>query len=86
MPQNRFASVHVVGTNGKTSVTRMTAALLEAHGVSTGAYVSPHITSWRERVLIRRRADLGGGVHEALERAEQAARGRRPLGRGGGAR
>ena len=33
MPQHRFASIHVVGTNGKSSVTRMTAALLEAHGV-----------------------------------------------------
>ena len=42
MPQHRFASIHVVGTNGKSSVTRMTAALLEAHGLSTGACLSPH--------------------------------------------
>ena len=34
MPQHRFASVHVVGTNGKSSVTEMTAALLEAHGLA----------------------------------------------------
>jgi dihydrofolate synthase/folylpolyglutamate synthase len=73
MPQNRFASIHVVGTNGKTSVTRMTAALLEAHGVSTGAYVSPHITSWRERVLIRGEPISEAAFTEALERAEQAA-------------
>jgi dihydrofolate synthase/folylpolyglutamate synthase len=73
MPQNRFASIHVVGTNGKTSVTRMTAALLEAHGVSTGAYVSPHITSWRERVLIRGEPISEEAFTEALERAEQAA-------------
>jgi dihydrofolate synthase/folylpolyglutamate synthase len=73
MPQNRFASIHVVGTNGKTSVTRMTAALLEAHGVSTGAYVSPHITSWRERVLIRGEPISEEAFAEALERAEQAA-------------
>lgn len=73
MPQNRFASVHVVGTNGKTSVTRMTAALLEAHGVSTGAYVSPHIASWRERVLIRGEPISAEAFNEALERAEQAA-------------
>jgi dihydrofolate synthase / folylpolyglutamate synthase len=73
MPQNRFASIHVVGTNGKTSVTRMTEALLEAHGVSTGAYVSPHITSWRERVLIRGEPISGAAFSEALERAEQAA-------------
>ena len=37
MPQHRFASIHVVGTNGKSSVTRMIAALLEAHGVAAGA-------------------------------------------------
>ena len=73
MPQNRFASIHVVGTNGKTSVTRMTSALLEAHGVSTGAYVSPHITSWRERVLIRGEPISEEPFTEALERAEQAA-------------
>jgi dihydrofolate synthase / folylpolyglutamate synthase len=73
LPQNRFASIHVVGTNGKTSVTRMTAALLEAHGVSTGAYVSPHITSWRERVLIRGEPISEEAFTQALERAEQAA-------------
>jgi dihydrofolate synthase/folylpolyglutamate synthase len=52
MPQHRFASIHVVGTNGKSSVTRMIAALLEAHGVSAGACVSPHATRWSERILI----------------------------------
>jgi dihydrofolate synthase / folylpolyglutamate synthase len=73
MPQNRFASIHVVGTNGKTSVTRMTAALLEAHGVLTGAFVSPHIRSWRERVLIRGEPISEEAFTKALERAEQAA-------------
>jgi dihydrofolate synthase/folylpolyglutamate synthase len=73
MPQNRFASIHVVGTNGKTSVTRMTAALLEAHGVSTGAYVSPHISSWRERILIRGEPISEQAFTEALERAEESA-------------
>ena len=52
MPQHRFASIHVVGTNGKTSVTRMTAALLEAHGLRVGAGVSPHVERWSERILI----------------------------------
>jgi dihydrofolate synthase/folylpolyglutamate synthase len=73
MPQNRFASIHVVGTNGKTSVTRMTAALLEAHGVSAGAYLSPHIYSWRERVLIRGEPIAEEAFTEALERTEEAA-------------
>ena len=73
MPQNRFASIHVVGTNGKTSVTRMTAALLEAHGTSTGAYLSPHIISWRERILIGGQRIPEEAFAEALERAEQSA-------------
>ncbi|HSK51103.1 MAG TPA: cyanophycin synthetase [Solirubrobacterales bacterium] len=52
LPQHRFASVHVVGTNGKSSVTRMTAALLEAHGLRAGACLSPHAERWTERTLI----------------------------------
>jgi dihydrofolate synthase/folylpolyglutamate synthase len=52
LPQHRFASIHVVGTNGKSSVTRMAAALLEAHGLSAGASVSPHTDHWSERTLV----------------------------------
>src|SRR5215218_10090927 len=52
LPQHRFASIHVVGTNGKSSVTRMSAALLEAHGLRTGAVVSPHTERWSQRTLI----------------------------------
>lgn len=73
MPQNRFASIHVVGTNGKTSVTLMTAALLEAEGVRTGAYTSPHILDWRERISIGGEPISGDEFTRALERAEQSA-------------
>src|SRR5215203_6023305 len=52
LPQHRFASIHVVGTNGKSSVTRMTAALLEAHGLRAGACISPHAERWSQRTLI----------------------------------
>jgi dihydrofolate synthase/folylpolyglutamate synthase len=51
-PQERYAAVHVVGTNGKSSTVRMTAALLEAHGVRTGAYLSPHLGSFAERIRV----------------------------------
>ena len=73
MPQHRFASVHVVGTNGKTSVSRMTAALIDAHGERAGAYLSPHIHSWRERIVIGGEPISEEALSDALERAEQAA-------------
>jgi dihydrofolate synthase/folylpolyglutamate synthase len=73
LPQHRFASIHVVGTNGKSSVTRMTAALLEAHGVSTGACVSPHAARWSERVLVRGEEVDPSAFAAAVERAAIAA-------------
>ncbi|HXS47101.1 MAG TPA: Mur ligase family protein, partial [Solirubrobacterales bacterium] len=73
MPQHRFASIHVVGTNGKSSVTRMIAALLEAHGVASGACVSPHAARWSERVLVRGEEIGSTAFAAAVERAAQAA-------------
>ena len=73
LPQHRFASIHVVGTNGKSSVTRMIAALLEAHGMRCGACVSPHAARWSERVLIGG-AEIGEAEFAAaVERTAQAA-------------
>jgi dihydrofolate synthase/folylpolyglutamate synthase len=51
-PQDQFRAVHVVGTNGKSSTVRFTAALLEAQGVRTGSYLSPHLTSYAERMRV----------------------------------
>ena len=51
-PQLAFPSVHVVGTNGKSTTTRMAEALLGAEGMLVGAYVSPHVTGWAERIRI----------------------------------
>ena len=51
-PQLRFESIHVVGTNGKSSTTRMIAAILRGHGLRTGAYLSPHLVSFAERIRI----------------------------------
>ncbi len=73
MPQHRFASVHVVGTNGKSSVARMIAALLEAHGVSAGICLSPHLVRWSERVRIRGQEIEPGAFDAAVERTAQAA-------------
>ncbi len=49
-PERRFSTIHVVGTNGKTSTTLYAAAILEAHGLATGAYISPHVHGFGERV------------------------------------
>jgi dihydrofolate synthase/folylpolyglutamate synthase len=49
-PELEYPVVHVTGTNGKTSVVRMTAALLEAVGLSTGTYTSPHLARVNERM------------------------------------
>jgi hypothetical protein len=66
-PQERFSAVHVVGTNGKSSTVRMTAALLEAHvrlPVAPSHLVRrahPHRRRRpRARRLRRRRAARGG--------------------------
>jgi dihydrofolate synthase/folylpolyglutamate synthase len=49
-PERAFRSVHVVGTNGKSTATRTIAALLRADGLETGAYTSPHVSGWHERL------------------------------------
>jgi dihydrofolate synthase/folylpolyglutamate synthase len=51
-PQAGLAAVHVVGTNGKSSTTRMCAAALAASGLRVGAYLSPHIVGLEERVQV----------------------------------
>jgi dihydrofolate synthase / folylpolyglutamate synthase len=51
-PQRAYPAIHVVGTNGKTSTTLMTAALLRNAGLRVGAYSSPHVRSWDERIQV----------------------------------
>ncbi|MDX6634755.1 MAG: dihydrofolate synthase / folylpolyglutamate synthase [Solirubrobacterales bacterium] len=75
LPQHRFASIHVVGTNGKSSVTRMSAALLEAHGLRAGACVSPHTERWSQRTLVGGEEIDGAAWEAAVEQVAQAAEG-----------
>src|SRR3954451_17614782 len=49
-PQLAYPSIHVVGTNGKSTTTRLTAALLRGAGLRVGAYTSPHVSGWGERL------------------------------------
>lgn len=51
-PNKAFPIIHVTGTNGKTSTSRMIEAGLRAHGLSTGRYTSPHLSKVTERISI----------------------------------
>lgn len=55
-PQTTYPSVHITGTNGKTSVARMVTSLLAALGVQAGTYTSPHLQDVRERIRVAGRA------------------------------
>lgn len=73
LPQRRFASIHVVGTNGKSSTVRYAAAILERHGVRTGSYTSPHLGSFRERIEVGGEPIPEEDLAAAVERAAHAA-------------
>ena len=51
-PQRSFRVIHLTGTNGKTSTTRMIEALCREHGLRTGRFTSPHLHSIRERIAV----------------------------------
>jgi dihydrofolate synthase/folylpolyglutamate synthase len=71
-PERRFATIHVVGTNGKSSTTRMIAAILERHGLRTGTYTSPHLISYTERVQVGERDLQGSAFAAAISRGAWA--------------
>jgi len=51
-PHRSFRSIHIAGTNGKGSVSHMTASVLMEAGFRTGLYTSPHLTDFRERIKV----------------------------------
>jgi dihydrofolate synthase/folylpolyglutamate synthase len=69
-PQRAFRSIHVVGTNGKTTTVRLAEALLAGAGLSVGAYTSPHVLGWSERIRVR---GAEADIEQALERVRAAA-------------
>ena len=72
-PERAFASIHVVGTNGKSSTTRMIASILRHHGLRTGTYLSPHLVSFGERIRIGDRDLTATEFAAAVTRAARAA-------------
>jgi len=51
-PQRAYPIIHVTGTNGKTSTSRITESILRAYGLRTGLFTSPHLVRVNERILI----------------------------------
>ena len=51
-PERLCPAIHVVGTNGKSTATRTIAALMQAEGRRAGAYTSPHVSGWAERIWV----------------------------------
>ena len=51
-PQKKFKTIHVVGTNGKGSTSYYLSGILQAHGIKTGLYTSPHLVNLRERIRV----------------------------------
>jgi dihydrofolate synthase/folylpolyglutamate synthase len=66
-PQERFPAIHVVGTNGKSTTTRLIEELLADAGLKAGAYLSPHVRGWSERIRV-------GGKEADFEAAVEAVR------------
>src|SRR3954463_1906229 len=72
-PRERSPSAHVVGPNGKSSTTRMTAAILQRHGLRAGAYLSPHLVSFTERVRVDDADSAPEAFAAAVQRTAHAA-------------
>ncbi len=51
-PHRAYRSVHVTGTNGKSSTARVVERLVREHGLRTGLFTSPHLTSVTERIQV----------------------------------
>lgn len=77
-PQDRFVFVQVAGTNGKTSTSRLLAAILQAHGLATGLYTSPELSRYPERIevagIVVSDAAFASAVATALQAASEVDR------------
>ncbi|MFD6448996.1 bifunctional folylpolyglutamate synthase/dihydrofolate synthase [Promicromonospora sp. NPDC060204] len=51
-PHRAYRTVHITGTNGKSSTARMVERLVREHGLRTGRFTSPHLTSVTERIAV----------------------------------
>lgn len=66
-PQRTYRVVHVTGTNGKTSTSRIIESLVRAHGLRTGLFTSPHLVRFTERIMIDGEPVADADVADAWE-------------------
>ena len=83
-PQDRCRAIHVAGTNGKTSTSRMAGRVLLTQGYSAGVFISPHLQTVRERIAVNgrdlTRAQFAEAISEVADMVvEEVADGGRPL-------
>ena len=73
-PHHSYPSIHVAGSNGKTTTTRLAAGLLAAHGLKPGLFTSPHLQAVEERFEVGgaalTREELGAALDDVLPFAE----------------
>jgi len=72
-PQKSFESIHIVGTNGKGSTAFYTANILQAHGIKTGLFTSPHLVSLKERFTINSKTISQSELDSLLQRVQNVA-------------
>ncbi len=73
-PERKFPSVLIAGTNGKGSTAATLAAILQASGLRTGLYTSPHLVRINERVRIDREEitdDHFAALHDVVDRTAE---------------
>jgi dihydrofolate synthase / folylpolyglutamate synthase len=73
-PENRFPTVLVAGTNGKGSTAATLASILQASGLNTGLYTSPHLLRINERIRLNGEAisdDDFTMLHDVVDRTSE---------------
>lgn len=66
-PHLSYPSIHITGTNGKTSTARLISALLDAQGLTSGMYTSPHLERVNERIVANEEPIADEDLAEVLE-------------------
>lgn len=66
-PERNYRTIHITGTNGKGSTTAFLAAILNAAGIRSGMFISPHLEDYTERIVINGEQITGHDFGQAIE-------------------